>query len=122
MLYKNYINLKKFSEINWERSEDFQPGANWDTADWFTAIMGELGEAANFAKKMRRLTDEDGFVERENYVEYDKLKGELENELADTFCYIDLLATHLDINLEKSVINKWNEVSLRKDYPMILEN
>jgi len=116
------LSLKKFSAASWDRSEDFQPDANWDTADWFTALMGELGEAANFAKKIKRLEDSGGHLPIENVNEYNRLHDELEKELADTFCYLDLLATSLDINLEKAVISKWNEISERKGYPVKLEN
>ena len=31
--------------------------ASWSRADWLTATLGELGEAANVAKKLKRIAD-----------------------------------------------------------------
>ncbi len=50
-----------FSVINRARCESPE-GFNhalqsWSLSDWFTAILGELGEAANVAKKLNRIRD-----------------------------------------------------------------
>lgn len=55
------MNLKQFSQANRQRCESPQ-GFNhklgsWSVSDWFTATMGELGEAANVAKKLNRIRD-----------------------------------------------------------------
>lgn len=48
---------KSFSERNRTRCEapdGFNHELNsWSLSDWFTATMGELGEAANLAKKLK---------------------------------------------------------------------
>lgn len=51
----------QFSQANRDRCESPQ-GFNhklvdWSTSDWFVAVMGELGEAANVAKKLNRVRD-----------------------------------------------------------------
>ena len=38
-------------------------------------------------------------------------------ELADTFTYLDLLATAAGIDLERAVISKFNQVSAKNNFP-----
>ena len=48
------MDLKTFSKANRTRCEHPEgfnhPLATWTLSDWFTATMGELGEAANVAR------------------------------------------------------------------------
>lgn len=82
----------EFSELNRRRCE--APNgfnhklASWSMSDWFTAILGELGEAANVAKKLNRVRD--GIPGNKDTP--DELRKKLKSELADTFIYLDLLA------------------------------
>jgi NTP pyrophosphatase (non-canonical NTP hydrolase) len=86
------ITFKDFSLLNRIRCES-PTGFNhklrsWSNSDWFTAILGELGEAANVAKKLNRIRD--GIPgNREDEL---TLKIKLRQELGDTFVYLDLLA------------------------------
>lgn len=52
------MTFKVFSEINRVRCESplgFNHAlTSWSTSDWITAVIGELGEAANIAKKLNR--------------------------------------------------------------------
>jgi hypothetical protein len=55
------MNFKDFSVFNKRRCEA-KNGFNqaldsWSLSDWFTATLGELGEAANVAKKLNRVRD-----------------------------------------------------------------
>lgn len=89
------MDLRAFSRMNLERCES-PNGFNhaicsWSTSDWFTAVMGELGEAANIAKKLNRVRDGiPGNTEKPS-----ELRQALARELADTFIYLDLLAQSL---------------------------
>ena len=81
------MNLEEFSRINRERCESAD-GFNhklsdWSLSDWMTAIMGELGEAANIAKKLNRVRD--GIPG--NKETPDELRLKLSRELADVFIY-----------------------------------
>lgn len=51
----------------------------WSLSDWFTATMGELGEAANIAKKLNRYRD--GIAG--NVLTEQELRAELADEIAD---------------------------------------
>jgi NTP pyrophosphatase (non-canonical NTP hydrolase) len=43
-----------------------------------------------------------------------RLKHEAAKEMSDVICYLDLLASRMGIDLEKAIIEKFNEVSDRK--------
>jgi NTP pyrophosphatase (non-canonical NTP hydrolase) len=77
-------------------------GSDWTINDWTTALMGEVGEFANLAKKLRR----------GDYV-LDEVRGEMSRELADVACYLVLLAHRCEIDLEDAIRTKFNEVSAR---------
>lgn len=93
-----------FSSQNRIRSEA-ENGFNhrldsWSTSDWFLAVTGELGEAANIAKKLNRYRD--GIPG--NREAADELRRALRRELGDTLVYLDLLAQSLDIDLLDAAI------------------
>lgn len=75
---------------------------SWTTAHWLQALVGELGELANIMKK----------VDRGDFV-FDKVKTDIENELADVQTYLDILAFKMGIDLGEVTIRKFNEVSNR---------
>jgi NTP pyrophosphatase (non-canonical NTP hydrolase) len=105
------MNLREFSRVNRERCESPE-GFNhalqsWSLSDWFTATMGELGEAANVAKKLNRVRD--GIPG--NKETPDELRGKLARELADAFIYLDLLAQREGIDLAAVVPEVFNAKS-----------
>lgn len=69
-----------------------------------TAVTGEVGEAANIIKKIRR-----------GDMTLDEARLSLANELADAATYLDILAYRAGINLGKAIESKWNETSRRVD-------
>lgn len=98
----NLKRLKIFKNSNGEPAHSELDGSDWSAADWLTATMGELGEAANNIKKVRR----GDFTLEES-------REKISHELADTIIYLDLLANRLGIDLEQAVTKKWNLVSER---------
>lgn len=106
----------KFSERNRRRCEAAD-GFNhalqsWSLSDWMTATLGELGEAANVAKKLNRVRD--GIPgNSETDVE---LRAKLADELADTFIYLDLLAQSQGFDLEQIVEAKFQKTSAKIGY------
>lgn len=73
--------------------------ADWTLADWSNAMCGEAGEAANIVKKIRRGDRDPALVRK------------LGDELADLCAYIDLLALHAGINLDKAIEDKYNKLT-----------
>jgi NTP pyrophosphatase (non-canonical NTP hydrolase) len=105
------MNLYEFSKKNRERCES-PAGFNhmlesWSLSDWFTALTGELGEAANVAKKLNRIRDGiPGNKETES-----ELRSKLARELADTFIYLDLLCQAAGVDLPAAVVQTFNAKS-----------
>lgn len=95
---KKELTFNYFQEINKKRCEEcFHQVNDWSESDWGNAIAGEVGELCNMIKKRRRGEKID--------------VKELAKELADVVTYAFLIASVLEIDLEKIVIQKFNEVS-----------
>lgn len=110
-----------FSAINRERCESpkgFNHELNsWSLSDWITATLGELGEAANVAKKLNRIRD--GICG--NKVSEQELRENLKDEIADAYIYLDLLSQSQGFNLKDAVIKKFNEKSEEINCPIRYE-
>lgn len=105
-----------FSVLNRRRCES-EKGFNhkldgWSLSDWMTATMGELGEAANVAKKLNRVRD--GIPGNSEMP--DELRKALADEIADTFIYLDLLAQSQGFSLEEIVSDKFQRTSDKIGY------
>lgn len=71
--------------------------------------MGELGEAANIAKKLNRVRDGiPGNTQNE-----EELRAAFKEEIADAFVYLDLLAQSQGFDLEFVVRKKFNKTSAK---------
>lgn len=114
------LTFAEFAYANRARCED-PKGFNhrvesWSTSDWMTAILGELGEAANIAKKLNRYRDGiAGNKETEN-----ELRAKLRREIADVFVYLDLTAQSLNFSLVEAVIEVFDNKSKELGYPKLL--
>jgi NTP pyrophosphatase (non-canonical NTP hydrolase) len=117
------LTFKKLHKINSRRSSQFHSGDEWTPMDWGCALAGEVGEACNFIKKLRRLGKVDNALLRDepNKKQKDFIK-EIGKELADVILYADLLADCLGIDLGKAVIEKFNEISDRRGCDIKLED
>lgn len=85
---------------------------SWSMSDWMTATLGELGEAANIVKKLNRVRD--GIPGNDKQSK--ELRAMLEEELADTFIYLDLLAAACGVDLEDAVEMKFAKTSAKIGY------
>lgn len=97
------MTFQELSEMNRRRCES-PNGFNhklsdWSLSDWMTATLGELGEAANVAKKLNRVRD--GI--NGNKETADELRAKLRSEIADTFIYLDLMAQSQGFSLWDAV-------------------
>jgi len=114
------MDFKDFSVFNRRRCEA-PHGFNhkltdWSLSDWFVAALGELGEAANIAKKLNRVRDNI----KGNSETPEQLQRMLADEIADTFIYLDLLSQSQGLVLEEIVINKFEKTSAKIGYKDIL--
>lgn len=87
--------------------------SEWSLSDWFTATMGELGEAANVAKKLNR--ERDGIAG--NTVSVEQLRADLADEIADVAIYLDILAASEGIDLAAAIVSKFNRTSEKVGFP-----
>lgn len=117
------MTFAEFSAANRRRCESPQ-GFNhtigsWSLSDWITAAVGELGEAANVAKKLNRVRDGLGHL---NDKSPDELEAMFVDELADTLIYLDLVAQSRGVNLWQAVVRKFNRTSAKIGYPVALDD
>lgn len=116
---RNGLTISGLASANATRMLRWHKEDNWSPSDWAVAAAGELGEACNAVKKLRRV--EDGYAnindpgrQLETRQAAIAVVGE---ELADTVLYILLLANNLGINLEAEIISKFNRTSERYGFP-----
>lgn len=84
--------FEEFSILNAQRcAAVFHPINEWTLLEWAGAMAGEAGEAANIAKKFRRLDKAD--KSKDTIDLRRKLLRKLIEEAADTTTYADLLVT-----------------------------
>jgi NTP pyrophosphatase (non-canonical NTP hydrolase) len=116
-LMTHVLTFEAFSRANRKRCEApdgfNKPVEHWSLSDWFTACMGELGEAANVAKKLNRVRDG---IPGNGDISEAELRQMLADEIADTFIYLDLLAQSQGIDLERAVRDKFEATSRKIGY------
>ena len=101
------LTFKELREANNKRNREMTDlrgpsfSEDWDLPQWFVALTGEVGEAANIVKKMYRGD------------RISTLDEDLKDELADIQIYLDLICNHLKVDLEEIVIKKFNKSSLK---------
>lgn len=149
MSYPSYdLTFKTLRERNVKRClMGFRQSLNdWSVLEWAGAAAGEMGEAANVAKKLKRLESSkacDHFNQGDsvrtdftppapacfdcgepifkhptpNRIELNKMLG---HEIADVIIYLDLLAASQGIDLEEVVREKFNIVSKRVNVEVTL--
>lgn len=102
----NARRLPQFRNARGERSHPKDDGSDWSPADWMVAVVGELGEAANLMKKIRRGDFAPG---ADTAAAAEKLR----HEFADFITYADIMAYQFGIDLGEAVREKFNIVSQR---------
>jgi len=94
------------------RPQGFQhPLNDWSPLEWAGAMCGEAGEAANKAKKLRRVTSYGPEVARELNKGEDIDPKQAGIEAADAVIYADLFAARLGLTLEDLIRLAFNDKS-----------
>lgn len=121
----NKLTFADLAAANLARCVRWHPGGIevWSPTDWATALTGELGEACNAIKKLRRV--EDGVANKSDpgrlLADRESAIAAIGDELADTLIYLDLLAQRLGIDLAAVTIAKFNATSEKYGFPERLE-
>jgi len=105
------LTFQEVRAVNSRRGQMFGHD-EWNPAEWGNALAGETGELCNLLKKYIRQSPGDPLPE--------DLIPDIKKEVADVFLYLDLLCDHLEISLADAVINKFNEVSVKRGLPQHL--
>ena len=110
----NIRRLPTFKNAKGEYAHRREDGYDQSLGDWMTALVGEVGEAANLIKKVTRGDMTLDTVVKTNYDNtITTVRDELAKELADIQTYLDILAFRVGIDLGDATIKKFNEVSKR---------
>ena len=114
------MRFEEFSQANRARCESPKgfnhPLSGWSTSDWMTALVGEVGEAANIVKKLNRVRD--GVPG--NKLTPDELRAQLRRELGDVFVYLVLMAQSLGFSIEDAAVEVFNSKSAEIGYQEII--
>jgi len=125
----NIARLPQFKNKHGKKAHAMPDGSDWSPAQWLQAVVGELGEYANFRKKYER-----GDITAAEFAVV------AAKELADVQIYLDILALRcLDlwvydqheghailfdstgVDLGQATMDKFNEVSERVGSNVVLE-
>ncbi len=102
------LTFAELDAANEKRTNEWFPdgmGA-WTLSDWFTELVGEVGEAGNEIKKLNRIRVGAKGMEDEGDV-----KARLGKELADVAICVSLLAIAAGIDLNIAIPKKFNATS-----------
>ena len=94
--------LPEFKNNKGETAHSKADGSDWSLNDWAVAVTGELGEACNVLKKVRR-----------GDLTLDEARPLLTQEFADVVIYMDLLASQAGIALGQAVMDTFNNKSIK---------
>ena len=110
-----HASIPHISVTNFARALRWHPQGleSWSLSDWYTALAGECGELGNVVKKLNRVRD--GLVGNKETT--DQLLGQLRDEAADVFIYLDLFARRAGFDLETAIRNKFNATSEKNGFP-----
>jgi|GEM_PF-1579438 len=111
----SFSHLRGMNRLRCYRWHPDQGVDSWTLNDWATAVAGELGEACNICKKIKRA--EDAVVGNKKADSVLKLRANLADEMADTVIYLDLMAAKAGVNLGQAVTSKFNRKSNELGFP-----
>jgi hypothetical protein len=108
--------LARLRVLNLNRVELFGHKLHdWNPLEWAGCMCGEAGEAANIAKKLRRIAD--GCRVNTGEASEEEMIRKLGTEIAGTLVYADLLAASVGLDLRTIIIEEFDRVSKRVNFP-----
>lgn len=110
------LTFKELREKNNERQLFWGGVDNWLLVDWSNAVAGEVGEAANVVKKLRRID----LGTTGNHKSPEELREQLKLEIGDIGVYLDLFARAAGLTLEECVTAAFNSKSDELGFPVKL--
>ncbi len=113
------LTFDQFQCANMKRCEEgFRHSVdNWSLLEWAGAAAGEMGEAANVCKKLKRQEQKVGGSWAARDPERAKLLSALADEIGDTLAYLSLLASAAGIDMGEAAARKFDYVSDKIKWP-----
>lgn len=108
------ITLHELRAANLARQSYWGGSQNWTLADWSNALAGEVGEACNVVKKIRRPQ----LGTTGNSEDVPSYYRQLESEIGDILIYLDLLAAAAELDLSQCLKRAFNEKSEKLGMPV----
>ncbi len=114
------FDLDRFQAVNAERGRRWHQGdlTQWSPLEWAGAMAGEAGEAANAAKKLRRLDlqlpNRDAGLTRDDAA---PLRAQVAKECADTIIYALLLMSVMGVNASDVIAEVFDQKSVEYGFP-----
>jgi hypothetical protein len=121
------ISLRYLQELNQVRARRWhgtEPDAQWTTLEWGGAMAGEVGEACNAAKKIRRIDSQMKHKDQRLFgqaislpEQREKYRQQVGKEIADAIIYGVLMAAKEGLNIEDCVRDVFNTKSEEYGFP-----
>lgn len=116
------ISFRQIQEMSRRRANRWHDGAEpWSLLEWAGAMCGEAGEAANVAKKIKRVDQgmwNSAFASLKGQtLERERLVHELNREVADTILYAMCLLNETGADAETLLQMVFNEKSIAAGFP-----
>lgn len=114
------MDIFELQKTNAERAKRWHNNgkSDWNLLEWCGALCGEAGEAANIAKKIRRLDmslpNKEKGVDKIND---ELLKAELAKEIADVIIYGLIIMDKLNVNGAVIIADIFNQKSIEYGFP-----
>lgn len=116
------MEINSLFAVNVSRCKKWHPGGieEWSALEWAGAMAGEAGEAANAAKKLRRI---DSKLQNINapgrmLIDPDEVRMHVAEEVADTILYGLLLMARVGVADPESIIREvFNRKSTEYGFP-----
>jgi NTP pyrophosphatase (non-canonical NTP hydrolase) len=118
------LTLRRLQQTNMKRAQRWHTGpkgsAEWSPLEWAGAMCGEAGEAANFAKKLKRIADKITNLDKrtpKNKRNMEYYRRQIGKEVADTIIYGVILAAEVHCDIERTVRDVFNKKSRECGFP-----
>lgn len=115
------LTFRALREANASRVKKWHSLESWSPLEWAGAMSGEAGEAANVAKKLKRLDDhiqnKDTRLLGNEDASAEMYAEQIAKEVADTLIYGDLLCQRVGMSLEDAVRKVFNKKSEEYGFP-----
>lgn len=114
------MDISNFQAINAIRATRWHHlgETSWSLLEWCGAMCGESGEAANVAKKIRRLNmqlpNREAGIPKNNLPE---LRKKLATEVADSIIYGLIILNEIDVDASQILTEVFNQKSIEYGFP-----